>query len=711
MGFAQIKETLREGSIQKKLLVINLSVTTVALLFAVIMAVVGEYITKRDFIMESLQVQARMVANNTTAAIVFNDNKGARETLQAFAASSDVYTAIIYDEAGDVFASYVKDKAGAIEKMPPVLPLDKGVSNSEEWLFEDSLILNNKIHISQSINFESKSIGSLFIQADISSLYDDILNYLFYTTSVALLGLALASLLLLKLRKSITRPLQQLTGLMGAVIKENDYSLRADNNSDDEIGVLSQGFNKMLAHIQVNDEKLAYELSERYKAEEHLDKLAYYDVTTDLPNRHFFHKQLDHAVDRAVTSKKKMVLLFLDLDNFKIVNDTAGHKTGDLLLKQASSRLSNVLRQNDYICRIGGDEFAIILENINGIDDVSIVTNKCIESLINPFVFDGNKFFIGVSIGVSICPDDTISANELLVNADMAMYEAKIRGKNNFQFFNNEMNEVHSHKYKLESDLRHAIQKNQLELYYQPQVDSDSGFLIGVEALMRWHHSEKGMVSPTEFIPIAEETGLILPLGKWLIDNACRQGKQLVDSGLEDIIIAINISGIQMREHTFIDGIKNALKDSGLAPESLEIELTESTLMSDSELIIQKVNELKNLGIHVSIDDFGTGFSSMNYLKSFPISKLKIDKSFVSGLPKSSEDIAIVRAIIAMAHGLGIEVIAEGVENVSQVEMLSNYDCDMFQGYYYAEPMPFNELLKLDSPQIKIKKKLRVIKH
>lgn len=710
MGISQIKELLKGASIQKKMIIINLSVTTVALLFAVIMAVVGEYISKRDFIMESLQVQAKMVASNTTAAIVFNDKKAVEETLLAFAVSSDVYKAIIYDEAGEVFASYIKNRLGESEKMAVALSVSGGQDETKKGLFEGTIISNNKIHIRQTINFEKKVIGSLFIQADITSLYGDILNYLTYTASVALLGLALASLLLLKLRKSITGPLQQLSSLMSSVIQKNDYSLRADNNSNDEIGVLSRGFNKMLAHIQVNDEKLAHELSERYRAEEHLDKLAYYDVTTDLPNRHFFHKQLDLSVERAITSKQKMVLLFLDLDNFKIVNDTSGHKTGDLLLKQASSRLSNVLRQNDYICRIGGDEFAIIIENINGIDDVSIVTNKCIDALSNPFVFDGNKFFIGVSIGVSICPDDTINANELLVNADMAMYEAKIRGKNNYQFFDYEMNIIHSQKYQLESDLRHAIQKNQLELYYQPQVNATTGLLTGIEALMRWHHPEKGEILPNDFIPIAEETGLILPLGKWLIETACQQGKQLVDSGLENIIIAINVSGIQIREHTFIDNITNALKVSGLPPEVLEIELTESTLMDDSELIKQKINQLKDLGIHISIDDFGTGYSSINYLKSFPISKLKIDQSFVSGLPKSTEDIAIVRAIIAMAHGLGIEVIAEGVESIEQVAMLSEYECDLFQGYYYAKPMPFDEMLKLDRPQIKIKKKLKLIK-
>ena len=706
MDFLPVKEIFNGLSIQRKLIVINVSVTTAALLFAVIMAVAGEYINKRDFIVESLQVQAKMVAENTAVALMFKDQKGAKEVLQAFAASSNVNTAILYDAMGDIFASY--RKPGFVIS---VNDIDKSQipDGTRAYLHEGSAVLNSNINIAQKIHFEGESIGSLFIQADISGLYDDIINYLVYTASVALLGLALASLLLLKLSKSITRPLQQLTGLMGSVIQENDYSIRVKNNSDDEIGVLSQGFNKMLAHIQVNDEQLAFELSERYKAEEHLDKLAYYDVTTDLPNRHFFHKQLDSAVERAITTKQKMVLLFLDLDNFKIVNDTAGHKIGDLLLKQASSRLSNVLRKNDYICRIGGDEFAIIIENVNNINNVSIVTKKCIESLSNPFIFDEHKFFIGVSIGVSICPDDTITANDLLVNADMAMYEAKIRGKNNYQYFNQEMNEVHSHKYQLESDLRHAVQKNQMELYYQPQVNADNDSLAGFEVLMRWNHPEQGMIKPSEFIPIAEETGLISPLGKWLINTACQHGKQLIASGLENITIGINISAIQLRENTFVDDVTNALKSSGLDPASLEIELTESILMDDSELVIKKVNQLKSLGIHIAIDDFGTGFSSMSYLKSFPVSKLKIDKSFISGLPKSSEDMAIVRAIIAMAHGLNINVIAEGVERSDQAELLRHYDCDMFQGYYYARPMAFNDALKLNSPQKNTNNKLRIV--
>lgn len=709
MAFSGIRKPLRRLSIQNKLLVINLAVTTTALLFAAVMVVFGEYIEERDFMMESLQVQAKMVSENTTAALVFNDRNGAEDVLKAFAASPDIHAALIYNSEDEVLASYIK--TGLDIKISDIntLYLQDITTDKSTHIHDETTALNNKVHVVTDINFENETIGKLFIQADASNLYSNLFDYLIYTVLVSLLGLALASLLLLKLRESITRPLRNLSTLMETVIQNNDYSLRAKNDSDDEIGILSQGFNKMLAHIQVNDEKLAHELSERHRTAKYLDKLAYYDTTTELPNRHYFHQQLDRAVKHAITTKQKMVLLFLDLDNFKIVNDTLGHTTGDLLLKQASARLSNVLRQNDYICRIGGDEFAIIIENISNIDDVSIVTEKCIQSLTNPFVFEGHKFFIGVSIGISICPDDAVTANTLLVNADMAMYEVKLRGKNNYQFFNSEMNDTHSRKFQLESDLRHAIKQDQMELYYQPQVNSQNALLTGAEALMRWNHPEKGLISPDEFIPIAEETGLILSLGEWLIKTACRHGKQLVDSGLKDITIAINISGIQIREVTFVDQISDALTRSGLDPSHLELELTESILMDDSTLVIDKVNQLKGLGVHVAIDDFGTGFSSMNYLKSFPITKLKIDKSFISGLPQSSDDMAITMAIIALAHGMNIKVVAEGVEHEDQVDFLRSHACDVLQGYYYAKPMPFNEFKQLKDVHQKTNNKLRII--
>jgi len=669
-------------SIQSKFIIINISVVIITLLFAVTMAVVSEYRNQREFFLESIQVQAKIVANNSVAVLVFNDKNGANQILQAFSVSQDIHTAVIYDDSGKIFARYLKNpEANSI-----------GIKNTE--LKQSTDVFEDQIYINESITFENSKIGNLYIKASTSRIYADIKNYLIYTLFIASTCLIFASLLLFKLSKNITHPLLKLTELMQTVIKNNDYTIRINNQSEDEIGILSEGFNKMLAYIQVNDERLAHELSERYKTEEHLDKLAYYDVTTNLPNRHFFHKQLDIAVKRAISSNQKMVLLFLDLDNFKNVNDTAGHKTGDLLLKQASCRLSDTLRQNDYICRIGGDEFAIIIENVKDLSAVSTVTKKCIESLSNPFELEGKIFFIGVSIGISICPDDTCTSNDLLINADMAMYEAKTRGKNNYQYFNPEMNKKYSHKFQIESDLRHAISKNQIELYYQAQINSESDKVIGFEALMRWNHPEKGHISPDIFIPIAEKTGLILPLGEWLIDTACKHANELIHSGLKNFTIAINISGIQIRDKSFIKSITDTLNQTGLDPKHIEIELTESTLMDDSKLVIEKVNKLKKLGIQIAIDDFGTGFSSMSYLKSFPVSKLKIDKGFITGLPDSSEDIAIVRAIIAMSHGLNINVIAEGVESLDQVNMLKDYNCDMFQGYYYAKPVPFNELIK-----------------
>ncbi|MCW8933913.1 MAG: EAL domain-containing protein [Gammaproteobacteria bacterium] len=685
MALNKTNKISKKLSIQNKLIIINMSVVIITLFFASTIAVVGEYRNQHDFFLKSIQIQAKIIANNTTATLVFKDKTGAEKILEAFTVSPDIHSATIYDDFGKVFASYIKqEKTNPNNKYDNIIKSIQGSSN----------IFNNQFHINESIILEDEPIGTLYIQVDTSRIYADIFNYLVYTVIIALTCLIFASLLLFKLSKNITRPLLRLTELMSTVIKNDDYTIRIENHSEDEIGVLSEGFNKMLAYIQVNDERLEHELSERNKTEEHLDKLAYFDVTTNLPNRHFFHKQLDQAVKRAISSNQKMVLLFLDLDNFKTVNDTAGHKTGDLLLKQASSRLTGVLRQNDYICRIGGDEFAIIIENVNDISDISTVTKKCIEILSNPFELDGNIFFIGASIGISICPDDTSTSNDLLINADMAMYEAKTNGKNNYQYYNHGMNLKHSHKFQIESDLRHAISMNQLELYYQPQIDSNSDQIIGFEALMRWTHHENGIISPDVFIPIAEKTGLILPLGKWLIETACIDANQFIDSGITDFTVSINISGIQIRDKSFIKNITDSLSSTGLDPRHLEIELTESTLMDDSDLVIKKVNALKKLGIKIAIDDFGTGFSSMSYLKSFPVSKLKIDKGFITGLPNSNEDTAIVRAIIAMSHGLNINVIAEGVERQDQVDLLKELSCDMFQGYYYAKPVPIKDLIK-----------------
>ena len=703
MKLAHIRQPLGKLSIQKKLIFINLAATATALFFAVVMAIYGEYTSSRDAILDSLLTQAKIVGNNTTAALVFDDQKGAEDILQAFSEARDVRAAIIYDVEGHKLAEFIKQDTGSGDG--DISSLDASASTIHTYNITENInfVLDNNINVVHDIEFENEIIGRLFIQADVSHLYDDIFDYLAFTSSIAFVALALATLLLFRLSLTITRPIKKLTGLMDSVIKNNDYSVRLESSSSDELGILARGFNEMLAHIQVNDEKLAHELTERYKAEKHLDKLAYYDVITGIPNRHSFQEKLEQAIESALKTNKLMALLFLDLDNFKTVNDTLGHKTGDLLLKQASSRLSNVIRQSDYICRIGGDEFAIIIEHINDIEDVSTVTKKCIECLSNPFVFDGKNFFIGVSIGLSVCPDDAVTANDLLVNADMAMYEAKVNGKNNYQYFNKEMNVVHNNKYQLESDLRHAIELGQLELYYQPQIDMRSGELSGVEALMRWNHPERGMVAPDEFIPVAEETGLILQLGEWLLHTACHHAKIIEDSELKGITVALNISGMQIHEEDFIDTVWSALKESKATRNYLEFEITESILMDNSELVSRNINQLKSLGIHLSIDDFGTGFSSMGYLKSFPISKLKIDKSFITGLPHSDKDTAITQAVIAMSHSLNIKVVAEGVEHDSQVDLLRDFKCDLLQGYYYAKPMPFDDLFKLkNSSKIKI---------
>jgi len=693
MLFQNLQSYFREQSIQRKLILINLSVTVTALVFAVITALSREYVDNRNNLLNSLQVKSKMVANNSTAALVFSDAGDAKEILSAFSESPDIQLAILFDQTNSALAIY--RKPGSTNIVDTNIKIEEIKRSNFEVvdLSSSEFFLDESISFSQTIYFDFENIGYLYIQADASHLKADIISYLIYISLMAIIGLALASIILVRMSRSIVLPIANLIETMGTVMEKDDYSLRVKNYSTDEIGALSIGFNKMLAHIQVNDEKLEYELSERYKAEEHLDKLAYYDVVTNLPNRHFFQEHLKKTVQAAIEQNKKSALLFLDLDDFKNINDTLGHKMGDVLLEQSSSRLSSILRKDDHICRIGGDEFAIVIQQFENIENIILIAQKCIDVLSMPFIFESKNYFIGVSVGISICPDDATTANALLVNSDMAMYEAKMSGKNNFQFYSKKLDETYSRKYQLANDLRRAVNLNQLELYYQPQVDAQTEMIIGVEALMRWHHPEHGPVPPDEFIPLAEESGLILTLGQWLIKTSCIQGKKIVDSGLKDISVAINISGQQIKEEHFCSDIVAALEESGLEARNLKIELTESILMENTNLVIEKLQQIRQLGISIAIDDFGTGFSSMNYLKIFPISQLKIDKSFVSGLPDGEEDSAITRAIIAMAHGLGLSVVAEGVEEQAQADFLSELGCDVFQGYYYARPLSFEYFL------------------
>ena len=437
------------------------------------------------------------------------------------------------------------------------------------------------------------------------------------------------------------------------------------------------------------------DISERKAAEEHMVYIAQHDFLTDLPNRMMLHDRLTQAIAHAGREQRKVAVMFLDLDRFKAINDTLGHLVGDKLLKIVASRITSVARVSDTVSRLGGDEFAIMLPYIENMDDIATIAVKLLTSVAGPCVIDGNDIEVTTSIGISVFPEDGDDSESLIAHADAAMYQAKGNGRNNYQFFTHEMNRRTLERMAIKNKLSHALERNELFLLYQPQVDLQSGRIIGAEALVRWDHSLYGNVLPAQFIPIAEENGLIPPIGEWVLREACRQNQKWRKLGLMKITMAVNLSAVQFRQKNLGEIIKDVLHESGLAPSGLELEITEGIVMQDAEAAILLLEDMKAMGLKLSVDDFGTGYSSLSYLKRFPIDKFKIDQSFVHDLATDTDDAVIVSTIISMAHSLKLKVIAEGVETAEQLAFLKQQGCDEIQGYYFSKPVSAEEFTKL----------------
>ena len=425
-------------------------------------------------------------------------------------------------------------------------------------------------------------------------------------------------------------------------------------------------------------------------AQEDIQRLAYYDALTGLPNRTLLHDRLNQAVAAAHRDNDQFALMFLDLDRFKYINDTMGHQAGDEMLKVIAARLAGTVREGDTVSRLGGDEFVILLRE-TGAEGALFVAEKLLGSVAQSFEINGTTVGTEASIGISLYPHDGSDVETLIKHADVAMYHAKEAGRNNFQFYTAQINERALSHFNIERDLRVALEQRQLIAYYQPQIRISDRKLIGFEALLRWQHPEKGMVSPAAFIPVAEESGLIVPVGEWVLREVCRQARAWHERGLPLVPVAVNLSARQLKDGRLAKFVRALLAETGLPDWTLELELTESMMLDDEKAAMQFIGEMRELGVALSIDDFGTGYSSLGHLKKLPLDKLKIDQSFVRDLAEDEDDAAIVRAIISMAHGLGLTVIAEGVETVEQMDFLEALGCNEVQGYYYARPMPAAE--------------------
>lgn len=443
------------------------------------------------------------------------------------------------------------------------------------------------------------------------------------------------------------------------------------------------------------------DIHERKSAEERARQLALRDELTGLANRNLFNQHLASLLAKAERHGRRFAVLFIDLDRFKIINDNLGHDAGDLVLREVAQRLSGCLRGSDTIARLGGDEFVVVVEERPNPRDIAIVAQKIIEAIARPLALGGRQHHLTTSIGISVYPDDGADMQTLCKNADVAMYRAKAQGRNAYEFYLPHMGINLSRNLMLEAGLRRALERGEFLLHYQPKLSLTTGRVTGMEALLRWQHPEQGLIAPGEFIPLAEETGLIVPMGTWALETACRETRAWREAGSRHLRVSVNLSVRQLADRRLADVVLGILEDAGLPPDALELEITESMVMEDARQSLRLLTQLKRRGVHIAMDDFGTGYSSLAYLKRFPIDSLKIDRAFVRDLPGDADACAITGAIVAMARSLRIRVIAEGVETAAQADFLRACGCDEAQGYHFGRPMPaaaFGELLRLTAP-------------
>lgn len=587
-----------------------------ALLVAGTLLTIYQVVSLRGALVQDLQVQARIIGDNSVAALLFTDPTAAQETLSALAYSPSVKGAAIFSESGSPLAVYQ-----ASGQTAPAMP--DGPLLAEGHRFSAAEVL-----VAQPVKHDARTVGTVVLRVSLDQLWRRVLGYIGLTLAVAIGSLAISFVLVTRMRR-------------------------------------------MVRHTEA-----------------HLDYLAHSDPVTGLPNRHAFNARLAFALSKVDQFGGMVGLLFLDLDNFKSVNDSLGHQNGDRVLKLVSQRLIGILRTTDTICRIGGDEFAVILESTISSKESEAVATKLLTALGAPFVIDNTDMYVTASIGLSMYPADTTDLQALTRNADTAMYQAKSSGKNAFERFHPDMEQRAKKRVQLENSLRKALERDELRVFFQPQISIATRRIVAVEALLRWEHPQLGLIQPLEFITIAEESGLIVPLGKWVLEAACQQAARWSAEGMRELSMAVNLSVRQMREESLVEDILSVLDRTGIAPGQLELEITETVLMENVDENVRLLNQLKAKGVRIAVDDFGTGYSSMAYLKRFPIDQLKIDRTFIADLPDDVEDKAITTAIIAMAHSLGVIVVAEGVETAAQLAFLEENGCDRVQGYFLGAPLP-----------------------
>lgn len=656
-------------SIRHKLAGLVIVACGLAVLFASVAFYSYQRKTLHETYLADLESFAAVIANHATAAMSFDDKIGARRILQNVMVKSDIIGVYLCTADGEPYTEIVQE--GNPYKMHAI-PDMKDVGHR---------LLGNAVEVYHPIRHEGQLLGAITLQASLSRLEAQLRQYALWSLLFAAVSLGLAFVISKRLQTLIFAPLSRLSHVMEQVSSADNYKQRVERESNDELGQLIDGFNHMLGAIDSRDTELK-------RTGVRLNYMATHDSLTGLPNRNMLNDRLATYLREIRGQGGHLAVLFLDLDRFKAINDTLGHDVGDHVLTVAASRLRSALKERDLLARIGGDEFVALISDFASHDQLARIAHRLRESLLEPFTASGHELFLDVSIGISVFPDDGQDGAALLKQADMAMYQAKQKGGNGYSFYDRQMSQKAQYAFSLETDLRHAIERDELMVHYQPQVSLDSRELIGYEALIRWQHPTRGWISPMDFIPVAEQSGMILPIGAWVLEQACQQNQLWLSKGLSRVPMAVNLSPRQFRDPQLATLVTEILEKTGLPAEYLELELTESALFDNLDMATETMTQLRQMGISIALDDFGTGYSSLSNVRNFPLTKLKIDRSFVQKIGTETGDLALVESIILLGKAMGIRVIAEGVSEESHLKILKDQGCREGQGYYFGRPVP-----------------------
>lgn len=675
MGF--IINWYKQLSFFKKQLLVATIVSCITLLLASVM-LYSKYVEDyKSNLLENVNGKARLISETSRSALLFDDAQTANDILSSLDTFPNIKFGLLLDTEKQVFASFLSDETLGI---PDINQFSLGNGFIKDFLY-----------VYETIALDNEILGYVLIASDTNALDEEKYSYLLILLGVFVISLSVSFLLHWQLQGFISAPMNKLVELVGYVARNRRYNKRIGIHGKDELGSLIGGVNSMLDTIEEHEKQL-YANSERLESlvalrTEQLFNRANYDALTQLPNRHLLVDRLNHGIDNASRENSQMAVMFLDLDRFKFINDNLGHSVGDELLVKVAHKLTSVVRKADSVCRWGGDEFIILLEHLHNKEDIVPLAEQVLFTLSEAVDVSNNQLHITTSIGIARFPDDGKDSSTLLKHADVAMYKAKERGLSQFCFFEQDMIDGSMERLTLEHKLREALDNKSFHLVYQPQICTETDAVSGIEALIRWQDDELGLLNPVQFLPVAEDVGLMHSLSLWVLEEACSQNAAWQEQGGDRTRIAVNIPASFIMHPNAVAQITDILETTGLQARYLEIEITENTFISNTDHAIKVLEQLRQMGMNIAVDDFGTGYSSMSYLRDLPVGTLKIDGSFVRQMGSDAVNDGIIQSIITLGKSLGLSLIAECVENQEQAAQLKKMGCDMIQGYYYSKPL------------------------